>query len=148
MSSNQSFLRAPNKNRKVMYHGPSDPPETIQANSFDPTPTEETKSFETRLSQIEEQMKTSNHQQTIFIKETIEQSMQSVETKMSIKTSDKFHDLSQKVQELEKTSNATFSVLTSNIKSLSANVELLCATLLPASTTNNEKTPLEGGKSK
>ena len=138
-SGNNDMLTPPSKNRKVLYHGPSDPPETMQENSFDLTTKQADPSVEQRLSQLEESFKNNLSQQQEVIQTTIQTSMQAVEAKMTVKTNEKFTEISNKIQD--------FEIKLSTIDRLSANVERLCSSLLPpASTTEDDMVTSDGGK--
>ena len=137
-SGNNDMLLPPSKNRKVLYHGPSDPPETMQENSFDTVTPQADASIEKRLSQLENSFKNNLSSQKEVIQTTIQNSMQAVEAKMNVKTEEKFTVISHKIQDFEKKMSL--------IDRLSANVERLCSSLLPpASTTKDDMETSEGG---
>ena len=138
-SGTDDMLNPPTKNRKVLYHGPSSPPETIQENTFDPAPSESQQSIEQRLNQLEEQAKQNAEKQNVFIQETISKSMESAEAKLILKTNERFSTITNQIADIENKMSV--------IENLSANVDLLCASLLPPkSTANDAKNTSEGGK--
>ena len=142
------LVSPPNKNRKVLYHGPSETPTQIQENTFDPSPDSSAASLEQRLSRLETQVQENNKHQTKLIEQTIHSSMQSTEAKLVVQTKAHYTELSNKMQILESNTVNTFKSLNSNIESLSSNVNRLCATLLPPKSTTEDNVMSEGGKSK
>ena len=145
-SDTNDYCSPPNKNRKVLYHGPSTPPDQLQDNSFDQSPTSSQQSLEHRITQLEEQAKTNNEKQKTFIQTTIQSTMLATETKIVLQTNEKYEDLANKMQKLETTTFSTLEKFSNNMTVLSSNVEKLCNSLLPKSTTNDGKNPSEGGK--
>ena len=141
------LLTPPNKNRKVLYHGPSDVPTTLQENTFDPSPTSGEASLEQRLSKLESQAAENHKNQTQFIEKTIQTSMQATEAKLVVKTNERYSELTNKMKTLEDRTFNTFEIINTNMSSLSSNVALLCKNLLPESTTK-EPEASEGGKNK
>ena len=142
------FSTPPNKNRKVIYHGPSEVPNQLQANTFDPSPSSSQTSIEQRLSQLETQAKENNATQNALIQKTIETSMHAVESKLVIKSNEKYTELSEKMQILETKTVNTFQTLNTNIASLTTNVSKLCASLLPPESTTKDDMTSESGKNK
>ena len=147
-SDNNDFCNPPNKNRKVLYHGPSTPPDQLQDNSFDTSPSSTQESLVQRITQLEEQAKNNNEKQKTFIQHTIQSTMQATETKIVLQTNDKYEALAQKMQKLETTTFATLEKFSNNMTVLTTNVERLCDRLLNDSTIKDENVTSEGGKGK
>ena len=145
-SDQNDLLTPPNKNRKVLYHGPSEAPTQIQENTFDPPPNSSEASLVERLSKLETQAKELNSSQTQFIEQTIQKSMQATEAKLVVKTNERYEELSQKMKILEENTSNTFKLLNTNITTLSSNVDRLCDKLLSPASTTKDRVDSEGGK--
>ena len=151
------LVNPPNKNRKIMYHGPSTPPSQMQENSFDSNSSATSQSFEDRLTQLELSASKANEKNANLITKTIEDGLKSAEAKLTVKTNERFDALNQKVENLEtQTVNTlkkfsdnfeTISLKLQEMNTLSTNVERLCSHILPPkSTAKDAMSTSDGGK--